>query len=145
MLYAIARRIENWFLLIALICSALGLWHPGLFTWIKPHISVALGIIMFGMGLTLDFSDFSRVLSRWKLVLAGAALQYSVMPLLAVAISFVFGLEFEVAVGLALVGACPGGTASNVITYLARGNVALSVTMTLVSTALAPILTPAIV
>lgn len=145
MLYAIAKRIEGWFLPIALVCSALGLAYPPLFTWIRPHIALALGIIMFGMGLTLDFRDFARIGGRWKLVLSGAALQYAVMPLLAVGVSALFGLELELAVGLAVVGACPGGTASNVITYLAGGNVALSVVMTLVSTALAPLLTPAIV
>lgn len=145
MLFAIAKRVEGWFLPIALICSALGLMHPPLFTWIRPHIAVALGIIMFGMGLTLDFKDFARVGSKWKLVVVGVSLQYTVMPLLAVLMATVFGLELELAVGLAIVGACPGGTASNVITYLAGGNVALSVTMTLVSTALAPLLTPAIV
>ncbi len=141
----VTKRIESWFLPIALICCALGLAWPPLFTWIRPHISVALGLIMFGMGLTLDFKDFLAVVSRWKLVASGVVLQYTIMPLLAVAASALFGLELEVAVGLAIVGACPGGTASNVITYLARGNVALSVTMTLISTSLAPVLAPAII
>lgn len=145
MLSFVPRLIEKLFLPIALVFSGLALWNPELFIWIKPHIPLGLGIIMFGMGLTLEFSDFAAIVSRWKLVGAGALLQYTVMPLLAVAAATLFGLDMEAAVGLAIVGACPGGTASNVITYLARGNVALSVTMTLVSTALAPILTPAII
>ncbi|MDD4732296.1 MAG: bile acid:sodium symporter family protein [Desulfovibrio sp.] len=145
MINSLSGRIERAFLPIALAFSAAALIHPPLFVWIKPHIAPALGLIMFGMGLTLDFSDFAAVLPRWPLVLAGAGLQYLVMPLLALLSSTLFGLELEAAVGLALVGACPGGTASNVICYLAGGNVALSVTMTMVSTALAPVLTPAIV
>lgn len=145
MFSAVPGHIERAFLPIAVLCSAAALVEPALFVWIKPHIAVGLGIIMFGMGLTLEVSDFMGVLPRWRLVLAGAFLQYTVMPLLALAASSLFGLDLEAAVGLALVGACPGGTASNVITYLAGGNVALSVTMTMVSTALAPVLTPAIV
>ncbi|MGE4504603.1 MAG: bile acid:sodium symporter family protein [Desulfovibrionaceae bacterium] len=145
MLFTLAGWIERLFLPIAVGCSALALAAPPLFTWIAPHIALGLGIIMFGMGLTLDFGAFARVLPRWPLVAAGAALQYTVMPLAALGVARLFGLGPEAALGLALVGACPGGTASNVITYLARGNVALSVTMTIVSTALAPILTPAIV
>lgn len=145
MLRHVPRLIEQCFLPIALVCSGLALWEPGLFTWIRPYIPLGLGIIMFGMGLTLEFADFAAIVPRWRLVTAGAVLQYTVMPLLAVVSATVFGLEAETAVGLAIVGACPGGTASNVITYLARGNVALSVTMTLVSTALAPLLTPTLV
>lgn len=145
MLAAIARLIETNFLIIALALSGSALVQPGLFLWIKPHIPVALGIIMFGMGLTLEFGDFKGVLSRKKMVLSGAVLQYSVMPLLGLGFATLFGLPPEAALGLVLVGACPGGTASNVITYLSGGNVALSVTMTFVSTMLAPILTPGIV
>ncbi|MGE4290642.1 MAG: bile acid:sodium symporter family protein [Desulfovibrio sp.] len=145
MLSTLPVRIERAFLPIAVACSAAALVEPALFSWIKPHIALALGIIMFGMGLTLEVSDFLGVLPRWRLVLAGAALQYTIMPLLALGASALFGLDLEAAVGLAIVGACPGGTASNVICYLAGGNVALSVTMTMVSTALAPVLTPAIV
>jgi len=145
MILKTARLIEAYFLPIALILSAAALIRPELFTWLKPHISIALGVIMFGMGLTLSLSDFTGVASRWKLVLAGITLQYTVMPLLAVFLGRAFGLPLEAALGLAIVGACPGGTASNVIAYLAKGNVALSVSMTMVSTLLAPILTPAIV
>lgn len=144
-LNSLSGRIERAFMPIALVFSAAALLHPPLFIWLKPHIAPALGLIMFGMGLTLNVSDFAAVLPRWPLLIAGATLQYAVMPLLALMASTLFGLDIEAALGLVLVGACPGGTASNVICYLAGGNVALSVTMTMVSTALAPLLTPAIV
>ncbi len=145
MITALCRLIETNFLIIALLLSGSALVQPELFLWIKPHIAVALGIIMFGMGLTLEFKDFKGVLPRKKLLLLGAVLQYTVMPLLGLGVATLFGLPPEATVGLVLVGACPGGTASNVITYLAGGNVALSVSMTFVSTLLAPILTPSIV
>lgn len=145
MILKAARLIEAFFLPIALAFSGAALFRPELFTWLKPNIPVALGVIMFGMGLTLSFADFAGMASRWKLILAGITLQYTVMPLLAVFLGRAFALPLEAALGLAIVGACPGGTASNVIAYLAKGNVALSVTMTMASTLLAPILTPAIV
>lgn len=106
--------------------------------WIKPM----LGAIMFGMGMTLAPADFTRVARRPKPVFVGVALQFLVMPAVGFAIAWALGLDPELAAGIVLVGACPGGTASNVIVYLARGDVALSVTMTAVSTLLAPLLTP---
>ncbi len=142
---AIPWFIERHFVLIAVILSGVALAYPPSFIWIKPHIPLGLGIIMFGMGLTLDFEDFRDILRKWRLVGLGVVLQYAVMPLLAVGISFVLGLPPEVVIGMVVVGACPGGTASNVIAYLAKANVPLSVTMTLASTCLAPLLTPAII
>ena len=104
-----------------------------------------LGAVMFGMGLSLRGRDFALVLSRPRDVAVGVAAQFVCMPLLAWAISKAFHLPSELALGVILVGACPGGTASNVIAYLAKGDVALSVTMTACSTLLAPLATPAIV
>ena len=144
-LESVSRRIESHFITIAVILSGVALAYPPSFTWIKPHIPLGLGIIMFGMGLTLEFGDFREILRKWRLVGLGVILQYTVMPLLAVGISYTLGLPPEAAVGMVVVGACPGGTASNVIAYLARANVPLSVTLTLTSTCLAPVLTPAIV
>ncbi len=141
----IPRFIEKHFIIIAVVLSGIALAYPPSFIWIKPHIPLGLGIIMFGMGLTLDFEDFRDILSKWRLVGIGIIMQYAVMPVLAVSISFVFGLPPEAVIGMVVVGACPGGTASNVIAYLARANVPLSVTMTLASTCLAPVLTPAII
>jgi len=142
---SIPRFIEKQFILIAVVLSGLALAFPTSFTWIKPHIPLGLGVIMFGMGLTLDFEDFRDVLRKWRLVGFGIVMQYMVMPVLAVSISFVLGLPPEASIGMLVVGACPGGTASNVIAYLAKANVPLSVTMTLASTCLAPVLTPAII
>ena len=104
-----------------------------------------LGVVMFGMGLSLRGRDFALVLGRPRDVAVGVAAQYVCMPLAAWAIAKALGLPAEIALGVILVGACPGGTASNVIAYLAKGDVALSVTMTACSTLLAPLATPAIV
>jgi BASS family bile acid:Na+ symporter len=141
----IPRFIEKQFIFITVVLSGIALAYPPSFTWIKPHIPLGLGVIMFGMGMTLDFEDFREILRKWRLVGFGMLMQYGIMPLLAVGISFVFGLPPEAVIGMVVVGACPGGTASNVIAYLAKANVPLSVTMTLASTCLAPILTPAII
>ena len=105
-------------------------------------VSVMLGVIMLGMGLTLSLDDFRRVVRLPKAVAAGVALQFTIMPLAGFAIAMVSGLETGLAVGIILVSCCPGGTASNVIAYLARANLALSVTMTLASTLIAVLATP---
>lgn len=106
--------------------------------WVNP----LLGVVMFTMGLTLRPVDFALVARRPLPVLLGILAQYGLMPLAAVLVVFVLGLPPELAAGVILVGCAPGGTASNVVSYLARGDVALSVTMTSVSTLLAPFLTP---
>lgn len=142
---SIPRFIERQFILISVAASAVALAWPSTFTWVKPHIPLGLGVIMFGMGLTLEFGDFRAILRKWPVVGLGMLLQYGVMPALAVGVSFVLGLPTEAVIGMVVVGACPGGTASNVIAYLSRANVPLSVTMTLASTCLAPVLTPAII
>lgn len=107
-----------------------------------PAINPLLGVVMFTMGLTLRPVDFRLVLTRPLPVLLGVAAQYVVMPLVAVVVTLALGLPTEIAAGVVLVGCAPGGTASNVVAYLARGDVALSVTMTSISTLLAPFLTP---
>lgn len=108
----------------------------------QPLVSVLLGVIMLGMGLTLSFEDFRRVLAIPRCVAAGVLLQFTVMPLAGIALAAGFRLETGLAVGLILVSCCPGGTASNVVTYLARANLALSVTMTMASTMVAIVFTP---
>ena len=105
-------------------------------------INPLLGLIMFGMGLTLNPNDFRIVFSRPKDVLTGCLAQFTVMPLLAWGLTKAFALPPDLALGVILVGCCPGGTASNVITFLAKGDLALSVGMTAVSTLLAPLMTP---
>ena len=107
-------------------------------------ISVLLGVVMFGMGLATKVEDFKGVFRRPLDIAIGCAAQFTIMPTLAWALSRLFGLDEALTVGVVLVGCCPGGTASNVITYLAKGDLALSVGMTGVSTILAPFLTPAL-
>src|SRR5690606_1177674 len=105
-------------------------------------IAPLLGIIMFGMGLTLTVPDFKLVATRPLPILLGVVAQFSIMPLLGALIAWALQLPAELAAGIILVGSVPGGTASNVVTYLAKGDTALSVAMTSVSTLLAPLLTP---
>lgn len=136
---------KRYFLPFALVLSAAALVFPAAFVWGKPWIPYFLGIIMFGMGLTLQPDDFIGVWRSRGSVLLGITAQYTVMPLLAWLISTVLNLPDDIVIGMVLLGACPGGTASNVMVYLAGGRVALSVTMTLMSTLLAPLVTPAIV
>lgn len=141
----ICSKIEKNFLPIAIILSVAAYFYPPLFIWLKPHIALCLGIIMFGMGLTLEVGDFTAAFKNWKTVGLGVILQYTIMPVLAVVLSNLMGLPPDAVIGMVVVGSCPGGTASNVISHIARANVALSVTITLVSTCLAPILTPAVI
>lgn len=138
--------IARWMGLLVLLIAAISLLIPASFSWIDTwSINPLLGVIMFGMGLTLSPHDFRIVLSRPKDILIGCLAQFTVMPLLAWGLAWVFALPKELALGVMLVGCCPGGTASNVITYLAKGDMALSVGMTAASTLLAPILTPLLV
>ena len=131
---------------MVLLVAALALVVPASFVWIDTWaINPMLGVIMFGMGLTLSPQDFKIVLSRPKDILIGCLTQFTVMPLLAIGLTWAFALPKELAIGVILVGCCPGGTASNVITYLAKGDLALSVGMTAASTLLAPLLTPLLV
>lgn len=126
---------------VALAAAAALLWPAG-FAWFQPLIVPGLGLIMFGMGMTLTPADFKRVMEQPYPVGVGLLAQFLIMPLAAAAIAKIFGLPPAIAAGLILVGSCPGGTASNVITYLAKGDVALSVTMTTCSTIAAVVATP---
>ena len=129
-----------------LLTAALSLLFPEVLLPIDMGvITPLLGVIMFGMGLTLKPQDFRVILQRPKDVLLGCLAQFTVMPLVAWLLTLVFALPDQLALGVILVGCCPGGTASNVITYLAKGDLALSVGMTAMSTLLAPLLTPLLV
>ena len=135
-------RINNAFALW-LTLGLLWAWLvPAHFTWFRPHISPGLGIIMLGMGLTLKFADFRDALRTPWIALLGIALQFIIMPLAGWGVARVMNLPPHFAVGLILVACCPGGTASNVITHLAGGNLPLSVLMTASSTLAAVGLTP---
>lgn len=122
--------------------SALALWQPWIFSWVAPHISAMLGIIMLGMGMTLHWQDFSHVLRHPRDLGLGLLVQFGCMPLLAFALCHVFALPPEMAMGMILVGTAPGGTASNVLTFIARGDVAFSVAMTAAATLVSLLLTP---
>lgn len=138
--------IAKWMGVLVLVAAVAAMVVPEAFVWIDTWtINPILGLIMFGMGLTLSPQDFKVVLSRPKDVLLGCLAQFVVMPLLAWLLCQVFALPQELALGVILVGCCPGGTASNVITYLAKGDLALSVGMTAMSTLLAPVMTPLLV
>ncbi len=123
--------------------AGLALWEPATATWFQPTwIPYFLALIMLSMGLTLTAQDFARILEIPGTILRGVALQYLVMPLLAFALALLFNLPIDFVIGLVLVGCCPGGTASNVVCFIAELNVALSVTLTTCSTLLAVIMTP---
>lgn len=136
---------SGYFSVWIILVSVIGIINPSTFAWSLPHIALFLGIIMFGMGMTLKGEDFKRVLLQPKAILVGVFAQFTVMSFVAFLIAKAFNLEPTLAIGVILLGACPGGTASNVITYIAKGNVSVSVTMTSISTILAPFVTPLIV
>lgn len=131
--------------IIVLAVAALALFVPKSSMWIQTSwVNYLLMVVMFGMGLTMKLSDFGVVFSRPKDIIIGCSAQFIIMPLLAFALGKTFGLERSLLVGVMLVGTCPGGTASNVITYLSKGDVSISVGMTSVNTLLSPLLTPAL-
>ena len=135
--------LTNAFPLWVLLGAVVGIINPPSVTWFKGEmITTALAVTMLGMGLTLELDDFFDAVRQPKQVALGVALQYTIMPTLGLAIGKVFPVHASVAVGLILVGCCPGGTASNVVTYLGKANVALSVVLTTVSTFLAAFMTP---
>ena len=119
----LCKLIADYMGLLVLLSAALALWQPEVFSHVKPTIiNPMLGVIMFGMGLTLKLDDFRVVFSRPRDVATGCLAQFTVMPLLAWVLARLFALDEALTVGVVLVGCCPGGTASNVITYLAKGD-----------------------
>ena len=142
---ALNKIVTGYFTLWMIVVSVSAFYFPHYFTELKGLIKPALGVIMFGMGITLTMDDFRRVLVKPRAVFIGAAAQFLFMPFLGFALATAFGMEPLLAAGFVLLGSCPGGTASNVITYLAKGDVALSVTMTAVSTLLAPLFIPLLI
>lgn len=139
----LCHYISEYMGFLVLAAAVLALVFPDVLQQIRPTvINYLLGVVMFGMGLTLSLQDFKIVFSRPKDVIIGCLAQFTIMPLLAWGLTRTFQLDEALALGVVLVGCCPGGTASNVITYLAKGDLALSVGMTGVSTLLAPFMTP---
>ncbi len=143
MIKKLCHYISDYMAVLVLAGALLALAFPSVLQPIPTKtINYMLGVVMFGMGLTLNLNDFKVVFSRPKDIIVGCLAQFTIMPLLAWGLSKAFQLDEALALGVVLVGCCPGGTASNVITYLAKGDLALSVGMTGVSTLLAPVLTP---
>lgn len=140
-----SRFVGNSFALWVLAFAALGFLFPDTFRQLTPWIVTLLGIIMFGMGLTISGRDFAEVLRRPYQVGVGVAAQFIIMPLLAVVLTTLIPMSPEVAAGVILVGCCPGGTSSNVMTFMAKGDTALSVACTSVTTLMAPVVTPFLV
>jgi BASS family bile acid:Na+ symporter len=139
----LCHYISEYMGVLVLGAAVLALLFPAVLQQVPTKaINYLLGVVMFGMGLTLRLQDFKVVFSHPKDVVIGCLAQFTVMPLLAWALTRILSLDEALALGVILVGCCPGGTASNVITYLAKGDLALSVGMTGVSTLLAPFLTP---
>ena len=132
--------------IIALAVAMIALVFPAVSAVVKTsYVNILLGVVMFGMGMTLKLADFKVVFTKPKAVIVGILAQFVIMPVLAFLLTMVFQLPPELAVGVILVGSCPGGTSSNVMTYLAKGDVALSVGMTACTTIMAPIVTPLLV
>ncbi|MCI5763906.1 bile acid:sodium symporter family protein [Actinobacillus porcinus] len=143
-LLKITQFASKTFALWVLLFAYLAFQFPDTYKQFAPYIPYLLGIVMFGMGITLTFNDFGEVFKHPKSVIIGVVGQFVIMPAIAFALAKCFNLPADLAIGVILVGSCPGGTSSNVMTYLAKGNTALSVACTTISTLLAPLLTPVI-
>ena len=143
-LFKFSKFMTNMMAVWVILLTVIALIYPNLFIWIAPYITILLGVIMFTMGLTLSIDDFKEIFKQPIKVIVLALAQYLVMPIIAVSLVFLFNLPPEIAIGVILVGSSPGGTSSNVMTFLAKGNVALSVAATTVTTLLAPIVTPSL-
>jgi bile acid:Na+ symporter, BASS family len=141
----VSAFVGRTFAIWVIVFAALGFFLPPVFSSVAPYIVTLLGIIMFGMGLTLSLDDFREVARRPFDVGVGVLGQFLIMPLVAVLLTRVIPMPPEVAAGVILVGCCPGGTSSNVMTYLGKGDVALSLACTSVTTLLAPLVTPFLV
>lgn len=142
--------VEKYFFIVILLAVAISLVYPNSFKWVLSEynginiINLLLSIILFTMGTTLKLDDFVNVFRNPKEIAVGISAQYLIMPIIAFTLASAFSLDAALTVGLILVGTVPGGTASDVITFLAKGDVALSVSLTAVSTVISPILTPVI-
>lgn len=138
----ISSLAGKYFAFLVIIVAVIAYLIPDSFLFLGQYITILLGIVMFGMGLTLEPVDFKLVLRKPLSIIGGVLAQFTIMPLAAFIIAYLLNLPPELAAGLVLLGSVPGGTASNVMVYLARGNLPLSITMTSFSTLLAPIVTP---
>lgn len=141
----ISQKISKNIGIIIIVFSLIAYFSPQYFSWMTSYTTIFLAIAMFGMGTSIDTRDFKKIIKNPKEVLIGSLTQFTIMPLLAWLLAITFHVNKDIALGIILVGSCPGGTASNVITHIAGGDVSMSVSMTILSTLLAPIVTPALV
>ncbi len=141
-LASVSAFFSKTFALWVIVFALISYYFPQGFIFLLPYVSILLGVVMFGMGLTLSPKDFSEVFHRPIQVIIGIVGQFILMPLIAFFLVKVFGLSADLAAGVLLVGCCPGGTSSNVMSYLGKGDVPLSVTITSCTTILAPLVTP---
>ena len=141
-LASVSAFFSKTFALWVIVFALISYYFPQGFLFLLPFVSILLGVVMFGMGLTLSPKDFSEVFHRPIQVIIGIVGQFILMPLIAFFLVKVFGLSADLAAGVLLVGCCPGGTSSNVMSYLGKGDVPLSVTITSCTTILAPLVTP---
>ncbi|RPD87318.1 bile acid:sodium symporter family protein [Neisseria weixii] len=139
----ISHQLTRFTAPVIILASITAFIEPATFAWVKGDTQIlVLGIIMLGMGMTLGKADYRILAQRPLDILVGAAAQYTIMPLVAIAVAKALDLSTGLTLGLVLVGTCPGGVSSNIMSFLAKGDVAFSVGMTTVSTLLAPVMTP---
>lgn len=141
----ISEKITQNIGLIIVIFSVVAFFIPDYFSWMTNYTTIFLALAMFGMGTSIESDAFKKILKNPRDIFIGSLAQFTIMPLLAWVLAVGFDVNRDIALGIILVGACPGGTASNVITHIAGGNVSMSVSMTILSTLLAPIVTPFLV
>lgn len=138
----LGKLVSRWFTLLVIIWAAFNYFVPKTSAWVVPNTSYLLGIILFGMGLTLRGEDFARIVKRPIPVILGTVAHYVIMPLIAWVLCLIFHLQGATAAGVILVGSCPSGTSSSVMAYLAGGDVALDVSIETLSTIIAPVALP---
>lgn len=142
-LATISQQLTRYTAAVIILASIVALIEPATFSWVKGDTQIlVLGIIMLGMGMTLGKADYRILAQRPLDIFVGSVAQYTIMPLVAIAVAKTLNLSPGLTLGLVLVGTCPGGVSSNIMAFLARGDVAFSVGMTTVSTLLAPVMTP---
>lgn len=142
LILSLSQYASKYIGVLVILISLCAFISPSTFEWATTYTSLLLGFAMFGMGMTINANDFKNILKHPKDVFIGCLAQFLVMPLISYLLAVTFNLPAPIAIGVILVGCCPGGTASNIITHIAGGDTTLSVSMTVVSTLICPILTP---
>lgn len=145
-LLKISRWLSTYTSYFVIAIAIFAFFVPAAFSWVVGYTqTIILGVVMLSMGLTLTSNDFKILASRPFDILIGAVAQYTIMPFVAWSLTYLFNLDSSLAIGIVLVGCCPGGVSSNIMSYLCKGDVAFSVGMTTASTLLAPFVTPLLV